>query len=218
MIITLISFKGGVGKSTVSQNLAVAFAHRGKDVCIIDADPNESTTAWQEFRPDDLPKVAVFPLGNQKPTTAIDNLKDKYDIVIVDCPPAIEKTTSLAVMKSDFSLIPLPPTGGSDLWATQKFLDHLEMLRAKMDEELPAYFITNKYEKQVVMHQQIVATFGDYVESHKIHTLETVLHKRVEYGKANIQGRGAIEGKDPKAKAEVNALIDELETIINTIS
>jgi len=46
MIITIISFKGGVGKSTISQNLAVAMAHKGKDVCILDADPNESTTAW----------------------------------------------------------------------------------------------------------------------------------------------------------------------------
>ena len=38
MIISCVSYKGGAGKTTVCQNLAVYFAHQGKSVCVIDAD------------------------------------------------------------------------------------------------------------------------------------------------------------------------------------
>jgi len=42
MIISISSLKGGVGKSTIAQNLAVCFAHQGYTVCIADAEyPSE---------------------------------------------------------------------------------------------------------------------------------------------------------------------------------
>lgn len=45
MLITLASFKGGVGKTTTAVHLAAFFQTRGKTV-LIDADPNRSATAW----------------------------------------------------------------------------------------------------------------------------------------------------------------------------
>ena len=219
MIITIISFKGGVGKSTVSQNLAVALAHKKMDVCILDADPNQSTTMWQEYRDENLPGVPVYPLGERSNImTAITNLSKKYEIVIVDCPPAIEKTTSQAVMKSDFSIIPVPTTGGGDLWATEKFLEHLDLLKSKLNIELPAYFLANRYESNVIMHQQVLKAFNDYQDVYKIGVLDTVIGKRNAYGEANIKGQGVIEGDNPKAKNEVNSLTKEVLEIINTIS
>ena len=41
MIISVINLKGGVGKTTIAINLAVAFANRGKKVCIIDTDKEQ---------------------------------------------------------------------------------------------------------------------------------------------------------------------------------
>jgi len=210
MIITVISFKGGVGKSVISQNLAVCLSHQKKDVCILDADPNENTTMWGQYRPEEQPTVPVFPLGQGDIIKTINNLSDKYKIVIVDCPPAIEATTSKAVMKSDFSIIPVPTTGGGDLWATEKFLQHLDLIKSRMDIELPCYFLANRHEPNVILHQTSLEAFKGYQETYSIGILETVICKRNAYGEANVSGLGVIEGDNKKAKNEVISLTEEI--------
>ena len=50
MIISCVNYKGGVGKSTLTQNLAVALAHRGYKICIVDADVTAATMDWAEMR------------------------------------------------------------------------------------------------------------------------------------------------------------------------
>ena len=65
MIISCVSYKGGAGKTTVCQNLAVYFAHNGKNVCVIDADGSGATARWsaaRETSDGDLPRITVVPI------------------------------------------------------------------------------------------------------------------------------------------------------------
>lgn len=218
MIVTIISFKGGVGKSTISQNLAVALAHRGIEVCILDADKNESSSIWERFRDEDLVSVPVFHVSEHGDISkTINNLAEKYEAVIVDCPPAIENITSKAVVKSDFSLIPVSTTGGGDIWATEKFLEHIELLRSKLDTPLPSYFIVNRYEKNVNMHKAYLAALKEHQNVYQVGMLETIFSKRNAYGEANANGRGVLEWDNAKAKKEANQLADEIISISKSL-
>ena len=54
MRIAISSSKGGCGKTTTSINLGAAFAKEGKNVCVIDCDPQGSLNDWAGVRPDDM--------------------------------------------------------------------------------------------------------------------------------------------------------------------
>ena len=45
LVASVLSLKGGVGKTTVTLGLASAAAHRGVDTLLVDLDPQVNTTA-----------------------------------------------------------------------------------------------------------------------------------------------------------------------------
>ena len=186
-------------------------------MCIVDADPNKSTTFWHGIRPDDGKRVDVYhvPKGGDLVKT-VNSVSRKYEIVVIDCPPAIEKLTSAAVAKSDLSIIPVATTGGSDIWATKEFLEHLQLLRARLNAALPSYFVINKYEKNIKLHQAYMQVIGEYCEDYSVKQLNSYFAKRTAYGEANAQGLGVLEWENAKAKKEVMALGKEITTILKT--
>ena len=219
MIITVISFKGGVGKSTISQNLGVCFASLGKEACLLDADKNESSSIWDRFREEELVAVPVFHVSEQADISkTINNLAAKYDIVIVDCPPAIEQITSRAVAKSDLSLIPVSTTGGGDIWATEKFLEHIELLRDRLDAPIPTYFVVNRFESSVNMHKAYLEALKQHQEAYNVGMMGTLIAKRNAYGEANANGRGVLEWDNPKAKKEIKNLANEVLEVATSLS
>lgn len=58
-VIGVLNQKGGVGKTTISVNLASELARRGNKVLLVDADPQGSALDWSEIRE----KEPLFPVA-----------------------------------------------------------------------------------------------------------------------------------------------------------
>ena len=111
MIISVTSLKGGVGKSTITQNLAVCFAQSGYKVCIADADTNQSALRWSSLREESFPPIPAFGTPEKTLSANIKQLAKDYEIVIIDGTPTLDKITSKIIVLADLLLIPILPSG-----------------------------------------------------------------------------------------------------------
>ncbi len=209
MIISVTSLKGGTGKSTISQNLAVCFAHMGNKVTLIDTDTNGSSLRWSGLRDEELPNVTTVALTEANALRKnINSLHENCDIVIIDGTPALSELVSTIILVANVVLIPIKP-GVLDIWATEKFLEKYQNART-LKEELSAYFIVSQYDGRSKLSQEVL----EVLESFDVPTLNSKLHNRVAYAECVLMGKGTYEYKDSKAKDEVIQLTNELTEII----
>ena len=106
-VIVVANPKGGVGKTTLSTNLAGYLASRGHAVMLGDVDRQQSSRTWLGLRPDGLPKIAAWEVSHgdvvrpPKGTTHI----------VLDTPAGLHGKRLDEVMKlADKVLIPLQPS------------------------------------------------------------------------------------------------------------
>lgn len=66
-VIVVANPKGGVGKSTLSTNLAGYFAATGEWVALADLDKQQSAHAWLSLRPDTLPAIETWEVNPETP-------------------------------------------------------------------------------------------------------------------------------------------------------
>ena len=212
MIISITSLKGGVGKSTISQNLAVCFAHMGYRVAIIDTDTNASSIHWSGIRDEDLPKITVVGITESNALRKnIKEIQENYDVVIIDGTPSLSKLVSTILILGDIVIVPIRPSG-LDIWATEKFMEHFEQAKA-LREEIPAYFLLNEFNPKVKLNQEIKKALVEL----EIGTLESSLRHRIAYEEVCVMGKGAYEYRDPKAKREVTQLANEVLEILKSL-
>ena len=88
-IVAIVSSKGGVGKTTVTQCLAVEALRQGIAAAIIDADPQKSAADWGEQRAAaDLDAPAVIALGSKSLVSVITDLRKRgAAMIFIDTPP-----------------------------------------------------------------------------------------------------------------------------------
>lgn len=210
MIISVTNLKGGVGKSTITQNLAVSFAARGAKVCIADTDRKQHTSImWSGQREEEITAIPVF--GVTEGEALVKNVKalqKEYDHVFIDGTPILEELASWTVLASDFIIIPTLPSP-SDIWSLKEFKVRLDQIKA-MGNNIPAYLLINKHSKSRNLDKEI----NDAVDAFEIEVLKTKIRDRVAYKEAMLEGLGVVEYKDKKAKEEINLLTDEILAII----
>ena len=128
-IIAIASGKGGVGKSTVSANLAVALAAAGKRIGLLDADvygPSQPRMMGISGRPSSPDGTTILPLRNHGVTTmSIGFMVAEGDAVIWRGPMLMGALQQLLGQvqwgRLDALLIDLPPgTGDVQLTLAQK--------------------------------------------------------------------------------------------------
>lgn len=135
-VISLVSSKGGVGKTTSAVVLAGEFAAAGRDVILIDADPNRPLEAWSRLKP--LPNKLRIMMDDSAETIidTIEEAQTAADFVIVDLEGTATDRIGFAVARSDLVLIPLQ-SSVLDAAEAAKSVKLVHQMRRVANREIP---------------------------------------------------------------------------------
>lgn len=204
MIIGVLNQKGGVGKTTLSVNIAAALAHSGTRVLLIDADPQGSALDWSAAR-ESAPLFSVVGLPRASIHKEIGEIGKGYDHIVIDGPPRVTDLARSAIMASDVVLIPVQPSP-YDIWAADEVVKLIHEA-AVYKENLKSVFVVNRK----ITNTAIGRDVGDALAAYQLPVLATSVTQRVIYAEAAAQGKAVfeIDAQGP-ATAEIAALVAEL--------
>jgi len=193
--LSVISQKGGVGKTTLATALAVEAIRDGKKTVVFDLDPQASASFWKDTRQDDSIAMTAIPaarLGH-----VIRAASDAgCDLAIIDTPPFSKDIAYEAAQHADFVLLPARPAV-LDVMAMSKTLE-----------------LVRHYDKPF----SVVLTFCPPVGREVEDTLTVIrqlgaeicpmrIGSRIAYSRAQQTGRAAQEIEpDGKAAQEISEL------------
>ena len=103
-VIAVIQQKGGVGKSTITANLAAELVNAKREVILLDLDPQQSLTQWAQMGQGLLRErvlaVDVDERKHQAFRAAVEQAKREADYVLLDSPPGFPEAGMLAGMEA----------------------------------------------------------------------------------------------------------------------
>jgi len=209
-IITVGSTKGGVGKTTLALNIAIARALAGRDVWLVDADRQATASTALAIRgqAERLPAIATAHYADGGLLRAqVLHQRSKFEDIIIDAGGRDSTALRAALVLSDMVVVPFQPRS-IDVWAVADIAALIDEARA-MRDGLQAYAVLNMADTAGSDNEDAAAALADYPA---LQYLDTPIRRRKSIANAAGNGMSVLEftPRDDKAVAEMNALLHAL--------
>lgn len=158
-IFSVLSQKGGVGKSLTTVQLAVWLANNGSSVAVVDNDKQKSIVTWLEDHPAKISLITTN--SHTEMEKALYSLKETHDYVLVDNAGGDILSMSFAMMASNHILIPLRASG-VDINSTIDTIEDLKAARRRSGKAIPATVFLNSVIKGTKIIKEVERIFSDF--------------------------------------------------------
>lgn len=212
MILTIGNTKGGVGKTTLALNIAIARALAGRDVWLIDGDRQgtaQDAIAIRAHRGHE-PGIACASYPDGPILRAqVQQQGHKFDDIIIDAGGRDSTALRAALTLSDVLLIPFQPRS-FDVWSLGQIVALIDEARSVRDG-LRACAVLNCADpgEASTDNADAAEAVADFPQ---LELLAAPLRRRKSFANAAGQGLSVLELKpaDRKACDELNALLNTL--------
>ena len=220
--ITVLSQKGGTGKTTTVRTLADAFRRVGLDVLVADLDPQGNLSDYYDVPADASPTVAEVLAGSAKAADAVHDgvlpanlglaeaelvlagkmgreltlkralrdLRRHYDLILIDCPPALGLLTVNALVAADHALISTEAEYFS-LQGVEQALEVVELAKESLHPDLDWLGVVLNIADMRLVHareaqEQLRERFGEKL-------FDTVIRRSVRYAESAERGVSILD-------------------------
>ncbi|NYS26382.1 ParA family protein [Rhodobacteraceae bacterium 2376] len=200
--IVIAAQKGGAGKTTLARNIAVAASQDGLRVLCFDLDPQGSLRAWWEGRQADTPAMLERDPSPEALRATLKAAHAKFDLCVIDTPPAAPEWLSEALGAADLALIPVRPSPDDlrAVGATIAAVNHARVPFAFALSQTPRAKITEEAARVLAQHGRVAPIN---------------IAQRVSYAETGATGQGVTETSDGKAAAEITAIWTYVKGILH---
>lgn len=215
MIITIASQKGGVGKSTLTCNLAAAMVQKAHKVIVVDADSQWSTSFFCSERTENRPDLPHIPCVQKQGyiNAILEDLNEAYSYVLVDCAGRDSPEMRSAMAVSDCLITPIKASK-VDLITLSHLARVIRQCTEKANPKLLAYCVLNMAptNKKTADIENAIKSLQEYPE---MTLYKTILYYRRIYMDCMGDGIGVIESdskstSDKLAREEILNLVTEV--------
>jgi len=200
----VINSKGGVGKTTITTNLASFFAVNDVKTTIMDYDPQESSLHWLRQRAPEAP-----PIHGASGSSRVSGLRSHARYVpadtrqlILDAPAGPSKLLLQELLeKTDCILIPVAPSS-IDIQATANFIKDLLLVGGIRHRDIRVAVVANRVRSSTSVYEPLER----FVTSLKLSFLTRILDSEV-YIEAAETGQGVFEMDADRCAAQRQELL-----------
>jgi chromosome partitioning protein len=236
--ITVLSQKGGTGKTTTVRTLTDVFRRVGLNVLAVDLDPQGNLSDYLDVDPDATPTIGDVLAGKAKINDAdhggiipanlglaeaelmlggklgreltlkkaLKEIKESYDLILIDCPPALGLLTVNALVASDYALL----SAEAQYFAMQgveQALEVIELARESLNPDLQLLAIVLNIADMRTRHSReaFEALRGHYGDK----VLDTSIRQSIAYAESAERAVSILDYR-PALGADYLDVADEL--------
>ena len=211
-IISVIQQKGGVGKSTISANLAGELVRLGRRVAILDLDPQHSIANWAKLGHGLLSELveAVDVTSPEMFQAKVTAVAQQTERVVLDSPPGLPDTGLLAALLADLVILPVTPSP-LDIIAGQEAMAMMREAQVKRNNNKPLVrFAPSRVVVNTLLSRDLTAILERFGEP-----LLPDTHQRVAVAEAVLKGLTVGEyAPESKAHEEFRQLAMAVDRLV----
>lgn len=189
--IAILAQKGGVGKTTLCLNLAIAAKLDRKKSAVIDMDPQKSSSEWAKTRTQQWPQIRATSISVlPKMLSVLNDLKTHF--VFIDTLPKDDDLTATAAAKeADIIIIPV----GKSILDVRGIAPTVTIAQAT---NKPTFFVLNRFPYGPARKEKVIKVLKSKYPNIPIAPISLI--ERPTYDASLEHGLGVIEFK-PKSHA-----------------